>query len=468
MQNRDIPTYDVAIAGAGFFGLTAAYRLAVAGRRVVVFEKEQRPGGLSAVFPVGGGYAEEYHHFTSVRDDAIIELYDELGIGGGIGWQFGRTANWIDGRLYPFYRPLDILRFPKLSIIDRLRFALAFAALHSLPAWKPLEGISVERFIRRFAGNRSYEVVWAPLMESKFAGHVEDIPTSWLWARSRRRLGSRLDRGKGQLFGYFKGSIKVLLDRLMGEIDKRGVQLRMAEPVQRVVTRDGAVSAVETVRGSYSCRTVLFTGPLPCFLDAVKGLGDDMERRIRSIDYQAILNVVLVMRRRLSDYFWINVLSRDIPFPGIIELTQLRDPSELGGRHLAYLPRYISRNENLYSMPDDEVIGIFLRGVKRVIPSFDEKDVIECRVFRNDYADPFYTLHYSRKMPPHETGIAGLFLGNTAQIYPDTRSAHNSIKYASKLAALINTWLCQPDSGPQEVTNARSKVPGGEGRSLRW
>lgn len=436
--------FDVAIVGAGIFGLTAAYRLAKAGRRVIVFEKDFKPGGLSAVFAVGGGYAEEYHHFTSVSDGALLELYKELGIEEGIGWQYGRTANWVDGGLHPFSNPMDVLRFPKLSVVDRLRFAFAFAALQSLSSWKAIEGISVERFIRRFAGNRSYEVVWAPLMESKFEGHVKDIPASWLWARSRRRIGSKRDRGKGQLFGYFKGSIKLLLDRLVDEIGKRGAQIRMGEPVRRVIVRDGAVHAVETGKGSYSCRSVLFTGPLPCFLEAVEGLGGDVERRIRAIDYQAILNVVLIMKRRLSDYFWINALSRELPFPGIIELTQLRDPSELGGRHLVYLPRYLPKDGRLYSLSDGEVIDVFLRGVKRAIPSYDAKDVIECRVFRNDYADPFYTLNYSRKIPPHETGIAGLFLGNTAQIYPDTRSAHNSIKYATRVAGMVSGWLGSP------------------------
>lgn len=433
--------FDVAVVGAGIYGLTAAYRLAKAGRRVIVFEKDLKVGGLSAVFDVGGGYAEEYHHFTSISDDTLRELYEELGIGEGIGWQYGRTANWVDGGLYSFSNPLDVLRFPKLSPVDRLRFALAVAALQSISSWKMLEGISVERFMRAFAGNRSYDVIWAPLMESKFEGHVQDIPMSWLWARSRRRIGSKRDREKGQLFGYFKGSIKLLIDRLVDEIGKRGVQIRMGEEVRRVVVKDGAVRGVETGKGSCSCRSVLFTGPLPCFLEAVRGLDDDVERRIRAIDYQAILNVVLIMKRRLSDYFWINVLSREMPFPGIIELTQLRDPSELGGRHLVYLPRYLPKNSRLYSMSDGQVIDVFLSGVKRAIPSYDEKDVIECRVFRNDYADPFYTLNYSRKIPPHETGIAGLFLGNTAQIYPDTRSAHNSIKYATRVASMVDGWL---------------------------
>jgi protoporphyrinogen oxidase len=436
--------FDVAVVGAGIYGLAAAYRLAKAGRRVVIFEKDRKPGGLSAVFAVGGSYAEEYHHFTSVHDDALFGLYKELGIEDGIGWQYGRTANWVDGGLHSFSNPLDVFRFPKLTMVDRLRFAFAFAVIQSCTRWKLLEGISVERFIRRFAGNRSYELVWAPLMESKFEGHAQDIPMSWLWARSRRRVGSKRDREKGQLFGYFKGSLKLLIDRLVEEIGKNGVQLRMGEGVRRVVSRGGAVSAVETGKGSYSCRSVLFTAPLPCFLEAVNGLRDELERRIRAIDYQAILNVVMITKRNLSDYFWINALSRDVPFPGIIELTRLRDPSELGGRHLIYLPRYIPKDSRLYRLPDGEVIDVFLRGVKRVIPTYDEKDVIECRVFRNDYADPFYTLNYSRKMPPHETGIAGLFLGNTAQIYPDTRSAHNSIKYATKVARMVNDCLGAP------------------------
>ncbi|HEU5348049.1 MAG TPA: FAD-dependent oxidoreductase, partial [Ktedonobacterales bacterium] len=44
-----------AILGGGALGLTLAWRLARAGERVVVYEREPQAGGLAAGFRVGDG-----------------------------------------------------------------------------------------------------------------------------------------------------------------------------------------------------------------------------------------------------------------------------------------------------------------------------------------------------------------------------------------------------------------------------
>ena len=46
-------SYDLAIVGAGFTGLTAALEAAKAGLRVVVVEADTEPGALRRPVPVG-------------------------------------------------------------------------------------------------------------------------------------------------------------------------------------------------------------------------------------------------------------------------------------------------------------------------------------------------------------------------------------------------------------------------------
>ena len=48
------PTDHVVIVGAGLGGLSAALRLAGAGRRVTILEREQVPGGRAGLLEVGG------------------------------------------------------------------------------------------------------------------------------------------------------------------------------------------------------------------------------------------------------------------------------------------------------------------------------------------------------------------------------------------------------------------------------
>ncbi len=75
-----------AILGGGALGLTLAWRLARAGERVVVYEREPLAGGLAAGFRVGereGARGWRSSTTTSFRSDHdAIALIGELGLGG--------------------------------------------------------------------------------------------------------------------------------------------------------------------------------------------------------------------------------------------------------------------------------------------------------------------------------------------------------------------------------------------------
>ena len=71
----------IAIVGAGFTGLSAAYDLAKAGCDVTLFEADADIGGLAGTFELSPGTRVEkfYHHwFTS--DKHMFGLIRELGL----------------------------------------------------------------------------------------------------------------------------------------------------------------------------------------------------------------------------------------------------------------------------------------------------------------------------------------------------------------------------------------------------
>ena len=72
---------NIAILGAGFTGLSAAYQLVKQGHSVTIFEKDPQPGGLAV------GYKEKewdwslekhYHHWFT-NDKFILGLAKEIG-----------------------------------------------------------------------------------------------------------------------------------------------------------------------------------------------------------------------------------------------------------------------------------------------------------------------------------------------------------------------------------------------------
>lgn len=92
----DLPTHDVIIIGAGMAGLLAATVLAQQGRRVIIIEKENSPGGRMATYRIGSGLADYGAQFITVRTPEFQTWMDRW-IDAGMVFEW--TTGWSDGSL---------------------------------------------------------------------------------------------------------------------------------------------------------------------------------------------------------------------------------------------------------------------------------------------------------------------------------------------------------------------------------
>jgi hypothetical protein len=58
-------------------------------------------------------------------------------------------------------------------------------------------------------------------------------------------------------------------------------------------------------------------------------------------------------------------------------------------------------------------------------------------VFQEPAAQPVVTVGYPDRIPPHDTGVPGLLLANTTQIYPEDRGTNYSVRLGTHAAALV-------------------------------
>lgn len=177
----------VAIIGAGFAGLSAACRLAKKGMDVTVFELEDKPGGLAVGFREPGwkwSLEKHYHHWF-FSDWTVRNLAKE--VGHEVVIIPTKASTFIDGKTYQLDSPISLLRFDKISLIERLRVGAVLAYLKISPFWKGLEGITAKEFLIRFMGENSWRILWEPLFEKKFSIYADKIPASWFWARIKKK-----------------------------------------------------------------------------------------------------------------------------------------------------------------------------------------------------------------------------------------------------------------------------------------
>src|SRR5579859_5179677 len=94
-----------AVLGGGALGLTLAYRLALAGERVTLYEREQAAGGLAGGFRVGadgasGPWLEKFYHHLFRSDANAVALIEELGLSDKLTWSAPNSSILLDGKPY--------------------------------------------------------------------------------------------------------------------------------------------------------------------------------------------------------------------------------------------------------------------------------------------------------------------------------------------------------------------------------
>jgi protoporphyrinogen oxidase len=151
------------------------------------------------------------------------------------------------------------------------------------------------------------------------------------------------------------------------------------------------------------------------------------------------------MDRPLSSIYWLNVADPEFPFGGVIEHTNLVAPERYGGRHIAYLSRYVHAGDALLTMPGDQVVERMTGALPRIYPGFRPEHVLRSHVFRTRTAATVCGIDFSRKVPRCRTPVGNMFLAGMPHVYPDERSCSNSVRVAIEACAAIG---CLADAVP--------------------
>lgn len=427
---------NIAIVGGGFTGLAAAYSLSKAGHEVTVFEKSNDTGGLASSFSINGHYLEKYYHHFFSSDATLIGLSRELGIDGLIEFTETKMGVFYEGRIHGFSTPLDILRFGPFGLVDKMRFSISMLRMKRISDWKSIEGMNVREWTVKNAGEKSYDVIWRPLLRSKFGERMDDTSAAWLWGRIKSRADSRGPAMLKERLGYFRGGFKVLLDTLESHIERRGGKIVKGCAVRRITVKSGKATSLQTEDGTFKFDKIISTLPFPSLLEVAPGLPREYTSTIRKIPYQGVVCMVLETRGKTGGYYWLNICDYGIPFGVCVEHTNFIGKERYGGSGVIYLTSYADPSGGLYRMSDEDLRKAFLKGFGTIFPQFSENNVKRCFIFRDPYATPVYTTNYSSTMPSIKTPVKGLFVANTSQIYPEDRNVNSSIKLGIRAASV--------------------------------
>jgi len=425
----------IIIIGGGISGLTAAWELTRRGREVVLLERRDVLGGLARSVPLSGKPLEVYYHFICSGDRHLMELVKELGLAEKLRWRPGRTSYFVNGQLYPFTTPLDLLRFSPVSLTGRLRFGLHALRCRRMTDWQRLEHLSAEQWLIDSVGRQAYEVVWRPLLEVKFGRHHDKISAPWIWHRIHRYSQSRSSLLRPERFGYLEGGSHTLLTALQRTITAQGGVIRTGVEVFSLDCSGQRIAGVETSSGYYEADTVIAAVPLP---ELVRLLPADSEygRRLSRVQFTSVACVRLALRRSLTDSFWVNVNAANVAFNGFIEYSNLNPWREYGGSDILYIPFYFDSSDERDEWPDSRFIESAIQGLRLIQPEFVQEWVEEATLSRDRYGQAICPPGFGERVPALRAPTEGLYVLDSTQLYPADRNLSGMIGLARSVAQM--------------------------------
>ncbi|CAB3687687.1 NAD(P)/FAD-dependent oxidoreductase [Achromobacter pestifer] len=419
----------IAVLGAGPMGLAVAYQLALDGHQPVVFEADDRVGGMTATFDFNGLDIERYYHFHCTSDTAFLNVLEELGLGDKMRWVETKMGYWYQDRLQPWGNPVALLKFKGLSLVAKVRYGLHAFLSVKRNDWKPLDNVEATSWIKRWVGAEAYEVLWRRLFEYKFYEYTSNLSAAWIWSRIRRIGRSRYSLFREKL-GYLEGGSSTFLNAMAAAIQSSGGDIRLKQPVSKVLIEAGKVVGLEVNGAVEKFDKVISTVPLPFVPRLMPDLPEDILRKFSALKNVAVVCVIAKLRRRVTENFWLNINDVDMDIPGLVEYSNLRPLKS----SVVYVPFYIPGEHPTYADPDSVFIGKVRNYLKKINPTLSDGDFIDIRASRYRYAQPICEPGYLSGLPPVSLPVEGLWVADTSYYYPEDRGISESIGFGRKMA----------------------------------
>ena len=419
--------------------MTLALRLAQRGDKVTILESATKLGGLTAAIEMDGVVWDRFYHVILMSDVNTRKMIKEIGLENDLKWVETKTGFFSDGKLYSMSNIFEFLKFPPINIIDKFRLGLTIFVASIIKDWKRMEGIPVEKWLVRWSGKRVFEKIWQPLLKAKLGDHYKETSALFIWTTIQRMYAARRTGLKKEMFGYVSGGYDKINSAFEQKLRSLGVTIILNSQVKQVLKDQNDKMIIES-NSPENLRfdKVISTLSSNISVKLAQSLTREEIDKHMAIKYLGVVCPSVLLRRPISKFYVTNITDTWTPFTGIIEMTALVDPKELGDRSLVYLPKYVEPGNELFLKVNEELKDYFLKPLFKMYPDFSEKDVTFWNVSSARQVFALPTLNYSKKLPSVITSLPGYYIINSAQIINGTLNVNETVQVAeTKLEELL-------------------------------
>jgi protoporphyrinogen oxidase len=423
----------IAIIGAGFGGMAAAFDLRKAGHEVVIFESTDFVGGLASGFkePHWAWSVEKFYHHWFQSDSEMLGLIRELGWEDKVRFPRPLTVMYHEGKFYPFDSILKALLFPGLGFgLDKIRFGFVGLFLRLTNNWRALEKVTADAWMMKWAGRRVYEQMWKPLLIGKFGPYYRDVNMAWMWARIKART-TRL--------GTFEGGFQNFANLFADKLRAMGVEIRLGAAV-KFIKRDAAKGLMIDAGKVEVFDQVLVTSSPNLMAKMCPDLPEEYLKGLLGLKSMGAVVLTISLKHKLSEqgYYWFNLPKEaGFPFLALVEHTNFVPPENFGGDRIVYAGDYLEQGHKYFSMSAEQLLEEFLPAFGKINPAFSRDWVKKIWLYKTNYAQPVPLLNHSKNIPSIETPVKGVYFASMSQVYPWDRGTNFAVEIGRRAARMM-------------------------------
>jgi squalene-associated FAD-dependent desaturase len=438
-------TGRVVVIGGGLAGITAALRCADAGRQVTLFESRPQLGGLTHSFSRGELRVDNGQHVFLRCCTSYRTLLDRLGVADRVELQPrlaipvcspGASAPvWLRRSVLPapLHLAASLLQYRPLTILERLRFALAALALRRVDPTRPAtDEQNFGSWLRQHRqSDRAIAALWELVGVATLNSRADDASLSL--AATVFQEGLLTDAAAADI-GWSRVPLRELHgDPAAARLRDAGAQVRTGVTVRGIEARDGGGMAGSAGGGGMAGSA---GGGWTVFIDGDRVSADQVIMAVppaaaeqllpagavalrpgwsQRLGSSPIINVHVVLDRQVLDEPFIAGVGT--PVQWVFDRTS---HSGLGSGQ--YLAVSLSAADNYVDMPTAALHDQFLPELAALLPRMRDAQVRDFFVTRERHATFRPAPGTAALRPPVVTAIPGLFLAGawTATGWPAT------------------------------------------------
>jgi len=410
----------VYVLGAGLAGLSCGWRLASAGAKVIVLEKENVVGGCARSFH----WKEMIHdcgpHRWHSRNPELVSHLEQL-MAGNLTTLERLSRIFLYKRYfnYPLETGNVVRNLPPWVLV---RAFADYFAIRIRNRIKPIPDDNFENWTRKRFGNTVYKVFFGTYTEKAWGMSASQISADW--ASQRISLPSLMEAVKRTLlrryegeptpeevksFWYPKqGGIDEIAKRYRTEIERLGGEVLTGVEIQRVAHEGSLATAVVYTHQSEE-RTESFdqlVSTIPC-TELVRVMDPAPSAEVIAANdnmlYKAIKFVFLeISRERITNDHWVYIPDKELRTHRLSEAKNFNPRNAPAGRTVLCCEITCFKDDEIWSMGREEATEVVIGDLERLGVARPE-EVLDSHVYNLEHAYPLYGIEYR----PHVDKVLG-------------------------------------------------------------